>query len=44
MTNVYIYIYNYCTQNLFKANEEAYIKYISQAVVKNTEKAKGIGE
>ena len=24
--------------------KETYIKYISQAVVKNTEKAKGIGE
>ena len=45
MTNVYIYyIYNYCTQNLFKANEETYIKYISQALVNNTEKAKEIGE
>ena len=38
------YIYNYCTQNLFKANEETYIKYISQLLVKNTEKAKEIGE
>ena len=39
-----IYIYNYCTQILFKANEETYIKYISQALVNNTKKAKEIGE
>ena len=35
-------MYNCCTQNLFKANEETYIKYISQALVKIQKKQRGL--
>ena len=35
---------NFGTCIPFKANEETYIKYISQLLVKITEKAKEIGE